>query len=827
MKKITLFTAVFLGAVRILSAQEQWSASRIRHEIEKLPVKGTVLYIAAHPDDENTRLISWLANEKKFRTAYLSLTRGDGGQNLIGPELGEKLGIIRTHELMAARKIDGGEQFFTRAFDFGYSKSPEETFTKWNRDSVLSDMVFVIRKLQPDLIITRFPEGGYSTHGHHTASAILASEAFEAAADPKRFPEQFACGVQPWQTKRLYWNASTWWNSDLPEIAASNDSFVSVDVGGYNALLGASYTEIAGRSRSMHKSQGFGSAQPAGEQFEYLKLIRSMDKVTSDNKDPFAFKGNRYTDKEFLNAYDKLIQYTDKEPIKIKLTELVNLYQFFEKQKNSPISAYRKDQVASLLLQVCGIKMHLNAENAEFVQGSDPKVEFSILNRSDQPITFVGLRPQEGLLSLSGLPVGMAELTNNKPYTLSIHLELKEDYYSSLPWLENGITGAMFNNSWRDGGIYPGTDAGPKAEVVLWIGNEEFVFPLALTHMHVDPVKGEIRNAVIVRPQCEIRLSSDKQLLINTDKDSVYLELQANAPYNGPLIIQASGPYSFRKPIRGDLNLHGDSILPVMIPIEAMKANGQGKLMFRMEGTLLQTTRIEYDHIGRIQYCRKPEIMLRQFELTPSPKRIAYLQGAGDEVDHYLRQAGFEVHTLEAASLIPENLLEYQVLILGIRTYNTLDITDKQQEAILEFIRNGGLVLVQYNTSRGLKREAFGPYPFKLGRGRVTDENAPMEAVDPDNPILHFPNDLTESDFEGWVQERGLYFADTFDASYRPIFLSHDPGEDPLSGALIMASYGRGTFIYTGISFFRQLPAGVPGAYRLLGNMIDYQSENP
>ncbi|MDX5321707.1 MAG: PIG-L family deacetylase, partial [Bacteroidota bacterium] len=275
MKKTSLFTAILLGITLHSLAQEQWGASRIQHEINKLQVQGTVLYVAAHPDDENTRLISWLANEKKFRTAYLSLTRGDGGQNLIGDELGVKLGAIRTHELMEARKLDGGEQYFTRAFDFGYSKSPEETFTKWNRDSVLSDVVFVIRLLQPDYIITRFPPGGYPTHGHHTASALLALEAYEAAADPQRFPEHFAFGVKTWAVKSIFYNASTWWNKDLPELAEANDSFYKVDVGGFNPLLGASYTEIAGRSRSMHKSQGFGSSEPAGQQWEYLKLLSS------------------------------------------------------------------------------------------------------------------------------------------------------------------------------------------------------------------------------------------------------------------------------------------------------------------------------------------------------------------------------------------------------------------------------------------------------------------------------------------------------------------------------------------------------------------------
>ncbi len=821
MRKIHLFTALLLGLTVSSSAQNQWNSSRIKHEINKLPVKGTVLYVAAHPDDENTRLISWLANEKKFRTAYLSLTRGDGGQNLIGNELGVKLGIIRTHELMAARETDGGEQFFTRAFDFGYSKSPQETFTKWDRDSVLSDMVYVIRTLKPDYIITRFPPDEYGTHGHHTASAILALEAYEAAADPQRFPEHFSKGVKPHTVKAIFYNASTWWNKDLPELASNNDSFYSFDVGGFNPLLGESYTEMAGRSRSMHKSQGFGSSQPAGEQIEYLKLMKSRNPLP---KDLFNSQDFIYSNNEVTKAYTNALQNIDNDDYKSLMTNLVILKKWFKNQATHPLAIHRAGQVDEIIKQSLGLKITLSAENLKFAQGSELKAEFSILQRLGENVQIVRIAPALGIKSFKSPELNSSQLETGKNKTISMTLELSPEYFSQMPWIKNGLGKNMFNNSWNDGGIYPGTDYDVCVTVVLNIYGEECSYTIPLHYIHVDPVKGELYDPVLVLPQLSLELPSSNLLFVNQKSKPLDLQIKANSAFKGQFISQLSGPFSSSKTPKEGFDFQKDSLHKFRLNIDLLKEGVPGQIEFRSTGTLRQVTDISYDHIGHLLHCEVPKMALNGVNLKASSKKIAYLQGAGDEVNHYLQLAGYTVNEITQDQLNTEGLKEYDVLILGIRSYNTLLFTDNQQQALNSFAQNGGNVIVQYITSRRINREDdFTPYPMKIGRGRVTEEDAPMVFINPADPILHKPHNIGPEDFNFWVQERGLYFAESYDPHFRPVFKSHDTDEEDLDGSLLIADLGQGSFIYTGISFFRQLPAGVPGAYRLLGNLIDYE----
>ncbi|MHB1278241.1 MAG: PIG-L family deacetylase [Bacteroidia bacterium] len=802
------------------SGQDQWSSSRIQHEINKLPVRGTVLYIAAHPDDENTRMISWLANEKKFRTAYLSLTRGDGGQNLIGNELGVKLGIIRTHELMAARAIDGGEQYFTRAFDFGYSKTAGETFTKWDRDSILSDMVFVIRLLQPDVIITRFPVDNYQTHGHHTASAILAVEAYEAAADPKRFPEHFSYGVSTWAVKHIFYNASTWWNKDLPQLAAKNDSFFSVDVGTYSPLLGTSFTEMAGKSRSMHKSQGFGSSEPAGEAIEYLKLLHSRIPVQS--KDPFASACGMIENRVLLEQLSKLSYNTDNVSLIDYLTKLVNAKTWFESQASSPLFAYRAKQVDEIIRQSLGLKISLNAEKLEFAQGDTVSAKLSILLRLGVNVHIDAVTAQNGVKNLEDL-IMTEFLEKNRGYESTLLVYLDPAYFSQMPWIRNGKTEAMFNNSWNDGGILPGTNDDVSISVTLSINGTLFTYTVPLTYTHVDPVKGELVDPVLIKPALELESSSENLLFINTSKTTIPLKLKANRYYSGPFIMQLDGPFSAKKPFGRNAFFTKDTAVNFMLELESLSPGESGSVSFRANLDLRKRSVIEYDHIGIIPHCETPKLTLNTISLQQKNNKIAYLQGAGDEVDHYLRLAGYAVTTISQAELTAESLKNYHVLILGIRSYNTLEITAAQQKAIFEFAENGGNVIIQYLTNRGINKN-FAPYPIEIGRGRVTEENAPMVAIHPDEAVLNFPNKLGPEDYFGWVQERGLYFVSSYDSLYRPVFCCNDQGEQALDGILVIADYGKGSFMYTGLSFFRQLPAGVPGAYRLLGNLIDYEA---
>jgi LmbE family N-acetylglucosaminyl deacetylase len=795
-----------------VKAQQQWNSSRILHEIRKLPVQTTVLYVAAHPDDENTRMISWLANELKCRTAYLSLTRGDGGQNLIGTELGVELGIIRTHELDRARKTDGGEQYFTRAYDFGFSKSPEETFRKWQRDSILSDLIYVIRSLQPDIIITRFPSSSYPTHGHHTASAILAEEAFEKAADPEAFPEQLQYGVVPWKSSRIYFNASPWWNPDLPKLAQASDSFFVVDVGGFNPLLGASYSEIAGKSRSMHKSQGFGSAEPVGPLPEYLRLTGGS---FPKGKDPFGDLLSLNADKEFNKIFNKISQNFDFENPGKSLTDLVK-----ESSSPSAVWKYKTAQLEKIIWQCSGISFKILATEKEFTQGEKITAEVKVVNRSQTPLKIREMLPGMNVVPLKGnLDTTLAY---NRIFSCKQDLLLSQNWYSQAPWLSEGLGEAMFNNSWRNGGTLPGTDHQYACQVVLEIHGQPVSFWIPVEYEFVDPVKGEIRQEIMVSPKVSLNYRQNLLIFTNHEKKFVEAEFLAGEQTDSRIITSASGGFSLQGPEEQRLFLKKDSFFTLLFPVKADLDVANGFFKAELPVNHAQIRRIAYDHIGVHHHAFQPQVKLSKLLLKKSERKIAYIQGAGDEVDKYLRLADYQVETIDLSRLVPEEIKKYDVLIFGIRAYNTLEIKSHHTETILRFIENGGHVIMQYNTSRGLKNENLGPFPFKLGNERVTEEEAEMRFTDENHPLLHFPHRLNAYDFESWVQERGLYFVKEADGRYEKVFLCNDTGEKELSGALIVAKYGKGSFIYTGISFFRQLPAGVPGAYRLIGNLIEY-----
>ncbi len=822
MIKTILSWSLFLGLVSSVQGQEQWSYSRIQHEVAKLPNQTTVLYVAAHPDDENTRLISWLANEKKFRTAYLSLTRGDGGQNLIGTELGVALGIIRTHELAQARKIDGGEQYFTRAYDFGYSKTADETLTKWQKDSILSDMVFVIRKLQPDIMITRFPSGGYPTHGHHTTSALLANEAFDLAAKADVFPEQFAYGVKPWKTKSLFYNASTWWNPNLENEIGKNDSLFAVDVGTYNALLGASYTEIAGRSRSMHKSQGFGSAEPVGKQLEFLVLLNGQ--APQNPKNPFQEFEGGFPTKLLENSFRLISQFIDNKQYNKSLTELVNLHkglQLEQKKSNSSLLSYKLNQIEEIIIQLSGMVIRLEAEKSEIPEGSAVKTKFSILSRQISGIKLIGIQGTEAIYLDSSYtfnqPLLSHELTEKKLYT-----HLGSGKISDIPWLRYGKSESMFNSSWRNVACDPGTAPQFTLEVELEVQGLRFKRQVPLTYTSVDPVKGELRSEVLVIPEYRIHFSNDALLFANQgSKKSLEFTIEASNDYSGSLILGAGSGFSFKRTLDRQVQIKAHSKFKAEIELNAGQATASDAFTIRLEKPLYTTQQISYDHIGTFQYPQQATVPLYLLNINTTNKKVAYIQGAGDEVDVYLRAAGLLVDNLELNQVNePQFLAKYPVLIFGIRAFNTLDFTPEHKTALLNYMKNGGHVIVQYNTSRRLDANSFAPFPLEIGRNRITEEDATLEPLVPQHPVFNRPHVLNSNSFSGWIQERGLYFAETADSAYVQLLQGHDSDEDMRQGILLNAAYGKGGFTYCALSFFRELPAGVPSAYQLLLNLI-------
>ncbi|MCW5899333.1 MAG: PIG-L family deacetylase [Flavobacteriales bacterium] len=803
-------------------------AAEILHRMQKLNVLGSVLYIVAHPDDENTRLIAWLANGKKVRTGNLSLTRGDGGQNLIGPELGDALGIIRTQELMEARRIDGGEQFFTRAVDFGYSKTAAESFDKWGKQEVLSDVVRVIRMFRPDVIITRFAPDRSAGHGHHEASAILAEEAFDLAGDPKAFPEQLEQGLEPWQPRRLFFNGSTWWKKDLADIAKSDPDWFSVDVGGYDPLLGLSYTEIAGRSRSMHKSQGFGAAETRGESLEYLKLIKGDRPKTKDIFEGIDMTWGRVGRPEIARSITEMMSAFDlKDPSK-SIAALERIRQAVDRPKNSKLERKVSLQLEELLRVCSGMVVESLLPSGTIAGGDATTYDLQAVDRGglgyEVRNIVVGFRePDRQPVTVP--PWGKVERKMSDPRTLDV---------PDMPyWLDlsHGDLHVPTDAAYIGMPILPGNLYGQMDIVIP--GAAPIRSGLSPMHKWVDRVAGERIRPVYVTPVASVIPKSDV-LIATGGTQSITVEVEAlTDSLTGQLNVTLPEGWGTTKDLklvhiakRNERQGFTFQLMP------SANAKG-GPVKFEFSGPKGKADRtlheIDYPHIMPQVYYTPAEVKLVPLDVKSTAKRVGYVKGAGDEVPQAMEQLGVVVEFIEPASAKLEELKKYDAIVTGIRAYNATKGMKELHPLLLRYVEEGGTLIVQYNTTPRFFSGAsdfqidpatLGPHPFTIGRGRVTVEEAPPTFLDPKHALLNTPNTITAADFEGWVQERGLYFATDFGTHYTPLIAWNDPGEEPLNGALIVADHGKGRFIYTGISFFRQLPAGVPGAYRLFANLI-------
>ncbi|HNI04381.1 MAG TPA: PIG-L family deacetylase [Flavobacteriales bacterium] len=804
-----------------LSAQyppAQPDASAILHRMQKLNVLGSVLYIVAHPDDENTRLITWLANGKKMRTGNLSLTRGDGGQNLIGPELGDALGIIRTQELLAARRIDGGEQFFTRAVDFGYSKSAAESFGKWGKEDVLSDVVRVIRMFKPDIIITRFAPDRSAGHGHHEASAILAEEAFDRAGDPTAFPEQLTQGLQVWKPRRLFFNGSTWWKKDLAVIARTDPDWYTVDVGGYDPLLGASYTEIAGRSRSMHKSQGFGAAETRGEMLEYLKLIKG-DKPTNGD----IFQGIDMTWGKVGSSggvqllVDSLVSnYLPTRPDQSAplLSDLHRALAAMDK-KGDPQNwlPVKQRSVEDLLFACHGLMIEALCDEENVITGSSYTFELAATNRSGTgPILILPDGAERALLvnhTFSQQITATAPKEPDSPFWLKLPhntmYTIADPGLIGLPDMPGQLTFAC-NVRFGDGPVVP--------------------VQVPVQHRWVDRVQGEQTRACAVVPPASIH-AGRTIVLMPSDSTTVPIgvDIYADSLHMNITCARPDGwkVEPMQQPVQGKKNERIGASVAVYRTSGTEKADVDLSA-FWSGGRIERTQRtIAYDHIPVQHYSTPAFFRAIPLSLKVDAQRIGYLQGAGDDVPKALEQMGLLVDMIDPRTSDADELRKYDAIVTGIRAYNTVKEMKDLNPVLMRYVEEGGTLVCQYNTRSSdmvLPDSLFGPYPFKLTRDRVTVEEAPPTFLAMDHPLLNTPNRITAADFDGWVQERGLYFCGNLDPHYTPLIAWNDPGEKPLNGALITCDHGKGRYVYTGISFFRQLPAGVPGAYRLFANLI-------
>jgi LmbE family N-acetylglucosaminyl deacetylase len=842
---------------------ERLSASALQLKIRHLQTTGRVLYVAAHPDDENTRLLAYLANEKGFETAYLSLTRGDGGQNLIGEQQGVEIGLIRTHELLAARRIDGAKQFFSTANDFGYSKSPEETLQIWDKEKVLSDIVWLIRKFRPDVVITRFSPTLGGTHGHHTASAQLALEAFEKAADPTVFPEQLK-DVALWQPKRIFWNTSSWFfrSQDFKE-----SDFLKLDIGLYNPLLGLSYGEIAAKSRSQHKSQGFGAAELRGEILEYFQWLAG-EKAQTDIFENLDFSWRRLgKEKEefqiITELEKKVVQIYENYRADAPQNSIEPLLALLKGLEKLPDNFYRNEkirQVEEIILHCAGIYVEALTPQAYVAAGDSLKVQASLIKRLPIELKWKEvclLFAEKEELNYLGSCVFNPEL--NKSLEFTLQTLLPADFPISQPyWLEKEPTLGMFEVERRDWIGAPENQNPIFVRFVLEIGKGEnqrtFAVDRNIYQKNTDPVRGELYTPLRIVPPVSVAFSESS--LIFTQNQSKRLKVTVTAQqdkvrgkvllknyFDSPEAVSPDMIYFQIAPqiLDFDFTKKGQekSFWIEITPPEGLRQNwltADVQLQGAQEAFATPTegrnfTKITYEHLPEIVYfpLAKVRLLRPDLHLIPNQKenqtqnytrKIGYLKGAGDKVAQAIEAMGYEVVMLDLPNLSSEELADFQAIVVGIRAFNTQDFLATQNEKLWSYAQNGGRLIIQYNNSYDLVTKKITPYHLELSRDRVTEENAAVEILDPKHPLLQTPNVITVVDFDGWVQERGLYFPSAWDKAFTPLLRMQDQGETPKEGALLVAPYGKGLIVHTSLSWFRQLPAGVVGAYRLWANLL-------
>ena len=803
--------------------KNQMSASEIKLALKKVQVLGSVLYVAAHPDDENTRMITYMANERGLRTAYLSLTRGDGGQNLIGKEVREQMGIIRTQELLAARRKDGGEQFFSRANDFGYSKHPDETLQIWDKEKVLGDAVWVIRNFKPDVIITRFsPSRDGETHGHHTTSAKIALEAFAVAANPDEYAEQLKY-TEPWQSKRIAWNTSSWFfrSQENPDLS----KYLRLDAGGYNALLGKSYGEIAAESRTMHKSQGFGSSKQRGEIIEYFEHLAG-DSATVDILEDIDLTWGRVKGSEKVQ---QLLAQADEEfdmlhPNKSIPTLLKAYKAMLELPQENHYVKLKKKELENIIIQCAGIWIDASSDNYTFSPGDSLFIDARIIKQ--MPLNGVKVKLIDYQFKQNSVDTF---LTDNKMLTFKDSMVIPQNTPFTQPyWLEETPTKGVFVV--KNQRLIGKPENDPAISIKFNLEFEDGItIPIEtpLMYRDVDPVEGEIYRPIAIAPPVTANIAEQVYIYADNTEKPIKVTLRSSvANVEGKLKLDIPEGWSVQpQTLDFDIESKGQEVsYTFMVKPNIASAEGYVKANIVVDGKEYDfgLKVIDYQHIPVQTLFPKAQAKVVKLDIIKVGDKIGYVMGAGDAVPEALRQIGYQVDILGDKDFTVENLSQYDAIVMGVRAYNTIDRLKFHQEKLMDYIENGGNMIVQYNTSRRLVTDQLGPYPLKLSRDRVTVEEAPVKILKPSHEILNFPNKLIEKDFEGWVQERGLYFPNEWDERYEAIFSMNDPGEEPTSGSLLATKYGEGTFIYTGLSFFRELPAGVPGAYRLLINLIGY-----
>ena len=806
---------------------QKLSSNQIYEKIQKLNFLGTALYIAAHPDDENTRLIAYLANHVKARTGYLSLTRGDGGQNLIGPEIRELLGVIRTQELLAARNVDGGQQFFTRANDFGYSKHPDETLAIWNEEEVLSDVVWAIRNFKPDVIINRFNhENPGTTHGHHTASAMLSVAAFDLASDKNKFSEQLSY-TQIWQPKRMFFNTSSWFYKDKAAFKKDISSFTTFDTGVYYPLKGVSNNELASIASSQHLCQGFGRLTSRGEQVEYVKLLKGAPlKDTSD-----IFSGINTTWNRLKNGgdiggilYEIENNFDFINPSK-HLPKLMNAYEKIQQLENNHWREIKEKEIKTIIEACAGLYLEASALYSSGIPNSSMLIDFEVLNRSDVNIELTAVKSVIDQRTISK----EVELMPNIKINFQESIFLKTTNFSDPYWLRNQATMGMYAVAQQDLIGKPETPKLTKIEFHLIIDKTPIIITKNIIRRYAERDKGEIYEPFEILPKVTTKLT-DKVLVFPKDQaQKVLVEVRAGASnVSGKVRLRLPQDWKVSpKETVFKINQKKDKQV-VAFWVTPSKNQSEGKLevIATSDGIDYKKELIEisYDHIPKQSVLINSEAKVVRLNIHKVGNYIGYIKGAGDAIPESLRQIGYKVLEINPSEINAENLHQYDAIVLGVRAYNVVKELQFKQKFLLDYVAKGGNMIVQYNTNRNV--DVAAPYTLNLSRDRVTDEVSEVRILAADHSLLNFPNKITTKDFRGWVQERGLYFPTTWSHEYTSILSMNDPGETAKNGSLLIAKFGKGNYLYTGLSFFRELPAGVSGAYKLFANMLSVGKEN-
>lgn len=806
--------------------QQEYSSDELYKKIEKLNFLGSVLYVAAHPDDENTAMISYLSNKVNARVAYLALNRGDGGQNLLGTEIREQLGVIRTQELLEARKIDHAEQFFTRANDFGFSKNPTETFQIWNKDEVLSDVVWIFRKFRPDVVINRFnhrTEG--DTHGHHTASAILSTEAFGLSGNKNEYSDQLKY-VQPWQPKRSYYNDSWFfYGSKEKYLSADHEGFLKIDVGVYLPILGKSNTEISAFSRSQHKSQGFGVSGERGREMDFFEPIQG-DLADAD-QNIFAGIDTTWNRIEGGAPIGKILQQVQDEfdfkAPQNSIPLLLEAYQLIDKIKDPYWKNLKSQQIKEIIVGASGLFLEASVADEWLTLGMETKINFEVINRSDTDIRLTQIEIPELQNKVVKLD---RQLVDNQKLIQTEEVRIPQNLpYSSPYWLNKPHSDGMYTVEDQQLRGLPNTPPQLTAVFQVMVNGVPLSVKKEIVYKTATQIQGEIRQSLAIVPDASVKMKNKVLVFPDNKPRTVRVEVK-----------------SYKDNLSGELHLkseEGWKVEPKDVAVQIASAGQKQVVRFKITPPANQSEAylqpiltvgnqqfdqelkiIDYPHIPRQTILMPAQTKLNRIDIKIAGKNIGYIRGAGDEIPQALREIGYRVTVLSGADLNVADLKKFDAVVTGIRAYNNNEHLVVNQKTLFEYVKQGGTLVTQYSQLMGIKTKEIAPYAMTLSHDRVTDENSDVRFLVPQHPVLHFPNTITQKDFEGWQQERGLYFPSSWDKHFTPILGMHDLGEEELQGSLLVAKYGKGHYVYTGLSFFRELPAGVPGAYRLFANIL-------